>query len=153
MILKTCEGVGCDIIGLQEVRRDGQSAFPAAGYVVFCSGAREKGNHGVGLAFRESIVAGMGKGDITVECISARLMKILVQLKGEPNGVSFIEGFAPTLDKSTSEKYYFWSSLDEVVEGVPSRDHLFVLIDANARTGMRGIGWTESKVLGADGRD
>ena len=98
-------------------------------------------------------MAGMGKGDIAVECISARLMKVLVQLKGESNGVSFIVGYAPTLDKSTSEKYYSWSSLDEVVKGVPSRDHLLVLMDANARTGMRGIGWTESKVLGADGRD
>ena len=65
----------------------------------------------------------------------------------------FIAGYAPTLDKSTSEKYYFWSSLDEVVKGVPSRDHLLVLMDANARTGVRGIGCTDSKVLGAHGCD
>ena len=81
-------------------------------------------------------------------------MKVCIQLKGKSNGVSFILGYAPTLDKSTSEKhYYFWSSLDKVVKGVPSRDHLPVLIDVNARTGMRGIGWTDSKVLGAYGRD
>ena len=64
-----------------------------------------------------------------------------------------IVGYAPTLDENTSEKDYFWSSLDEVVQGVPSRDHLLLLMDANARTGMRGIGWTDSKVLGAYGRD
>ena len=57
VILKTCEDAGCDIIGLQEVRRNGQSAFTVAGYVVFCSGANgekheKKGNHGVGLAVR-----------------------------------------------------------------------------------------------------
>ena len=34
-------------------------------------------------------------------------------------------------------------------KGVPGRDHLLVLMDANARTGIRGIGWTDSKVLGA----
>ena len=67
--------------------------------------------------------------------------------------MSFTVGYASTLDKSTSEKDYFWSSLDEVVKGVPSRDHLPVLMDANARTGMRGIGWTDSKVSGAYGRD
>ena len=33
--LKTCEDAGCDNIGLQEARRDGKSAFTAAGYVVF----------------------------------------------------------------------------------------------------------------------
>ena len=54
---------------------------------------------------------------------------------------------------STSENDYFWSSLDEVVKRVPRRDHLLVLMDANARTSMGGIRWTGSKVLGAYGRD
>ena len=71
VILKTCEDAGCDIIGLQEVRRNGQSAFTAARHVVFCSGAgggkhEKKGNHWVGLAVREPIVAGMDKGEVAV---------------------------------------------------------------------------------------
>ena len=113
----------------------------------------KKGNHGVGLAVRESIVAGMDKGDVAVECISARLTKVRIQLKGKSNSVYFIVGYAPTLDKSTSEKDCFWNSLDEVAKEVPSRDHLLVLMDTNSRTGMRGIGWTDSKVVGAYGRD
>ena len=40
-----------------------------------------------------------------------------------------------------------------MVKGVPCRDHLLVLMDANARTGKRGIGWTDSRFLGAYGRD
>ena len=40
-----------------------------------------------------------------------------------------------------------------MVKRVPTRDYLLVLMDANARTGKRGIGWTDSKVLGAYGRD
>ena len=73
---------------------------------MFCSrsdeGNREKkGNHGVGLAVYQYIVAGMEKGDIAVECRSARLMKVRIQLKRKSNGVSFIVGYAPTLDKST----------------------------------------------------
>ena len=99
---------------------------------MLCSGAdggkyEKKGNHGVGLAVRESIVAGMDKGDVAVECISARLMKVRIQLTGKFNGESSIVGYAPTLDKSTSENNYFWSSRDEVVKGLPSRDHLLVL--------------------------
>ena len=40
VILEICEDADCDIIrGLPEVRRNGQSAFTAAGYVVFCLGA------------------------------------------------------------------------------------------------------------------
>ena len=94
MILKTCEDVGCDVIRLQEVRHDGQRAFTAAGYVAFCSGAdggkqEKKGNHRAGLAVQESIVAGMDKGEVAVEFICARLMKVLIQLKGKSNGAFF----------------------------------------------------------------
>ena len=57
MILKTYEYEGCDVIRLHEVRRDEQSAFTAAGYVVFCAGVdggtHEKESHGVSLAVRE----------------------------------------------------------------------------------------------------
>ena len=67
--------------------------------------------------------------------------------------MSFIIGYAPTLYKSTSEKDNFLSSLEEVVKKEPSRDHFLVLMNADARTDMRGIEWTDSKVLGAYGRD
>ena len=92
VIMKTCEDAGCDVIGFREVRRNGQSAFTAAGYVVFCSGVdggkyEKKGNHEVGLAVRKSIVAGMDKGVVAVECISARLVKVRIQLEGKSNGV------------------------------------------------------------------
>ena len=74
VILKTFEDAGCDIIGLQEVRCNGQSASAATGYVVFCSGADggkhgNEGNHEVGLAVRDSIVAGMDKGDVAVASV------------------------------------------------------------------------------------
>ena len=95
MILKTSEDARCDVIGLQQVRRDGQSAIMAAGYVVFCSEAdgrkhENKGNNGVGLAARESVVARMDKGDVAVECIRARLMKVRIQFKGKSNGASLL---------------------------------------------------------------
>ena len=53
--------MSCDIIGLQETRRSGQSALLRAGYVVYCSGDSggdgegKKGQGGVGLAVRKSI--------------------------------------------------------------------------------------------------
>ena len=87
VILTTCEDAGYEIIGLHEVRRIRQSAFTVEWCVVFCSGAdggkyEKKENHGVGLAVIESIVAGINKGDVAVECISAR-MKVshLIQME------------------------------------------------------------------------
>ena len=46
----------------------------------------------------------------------------------------------------------FWANLESAVRRVPSSDYLFVLIDANARTGVR-MGEEDSKVIGAYGRD
>ena len=72
---------------------------PAAGYVVFCSGAdggkHEKKNHEVGIAVIESIVVGVDKGEVSVECISARLMKVRFQLKGKPYCLPFIVAMLP----------------------------------------------------------
>ena len=65
----------------------------------------------------------------------------------------FFVGHASTLDKSTSKTNYLWGSIDEVVKGVPRKDHVLVPMDANALTDMRVIGWTDSEVFGAYGRD
>ena len=48
----------CDVIGLQETKRDGTSEISASGYRVFFSGdctmvKGRKGQHGVGLAIKE----------------------------------------------------------------------------------------------------
>ena len=45
-VLDVYQEMGCDIIGLQETRRSGQSALLQAGYVVYCSG--ESGGDGEG---------------------------------------------------------------------------------------------------------
>lgn len=82
-------------------------------------------DRGVGLAVTESIVTG--------KCNRARLMKVPIQLEGKSNGVSFVVGYAPILGSPVREKFHFWGALDSVVTTVPSGDHLFVLMDANAR--------------------
>ena len=63
---------------------------------------------------------------------------------------------APTETQNANNKHAFWTSLDRVVEEVPKHEQLFVLMDANARTGRRKkgqVGSKDSKSLGAYGRD
>ena len=60
-LLRTCAAKGCDVIGLQEAKRDGTSEISASGYRVFfssdCSMIKgRKGQHGIGLAINEKIV-------------------------------------------------------------------------------------------------
>ena len=57
-----------------------------------------KGQHGVGLAIKESILQDVQKDGLAVEYISARLMNVRLNLKGRSNGISFLCGwYAPTV--------------------------------------------------------
>ena len=58
------------------------------------------------------------------------------------------------LYKRSKRIYQCSIALNSTVKPVPSREHVFVLTDANAGTGKRGEGGgeTDSKVLGAYGR-
>ena len=150
--------LGCDAIGLQETRRSGHSAFSQAGYLVYCSGecggenGGKKGQGGVGLAVRTSIT----RAARPPEFISDRLLKVTLVLRGRAKTVTYVVAYAPTETQNAKNKHAFWTSLDRVVEEVPKHEQLFVLMDANARTGRRKkgqVGSKDSKILGAYGRD
>ena len=78
-VLSVYDRLGCDVIGLQETRRSGHSAFTQAGYLVYCSGecgdenSGKKGQGGVGLAVRTSITRAVRPPKF----ISDRLLVIL----------------------------------------------------------------------------
>ena len=157
-LLRTCAAKGCDVIGLQETKRDGTSEISVSGYRVFFSGdctmvKGRKGQHGVGLVIKEEIVKKAGKYGITIECISARLLKARISIKS--NFVTFVVAYAPTQEAPEGQKGKYMAALNCTVASVPAREYVFVLTDANARTGKRGDGGGEadSKVLGAYGRD
>ena len=154
-ILDVYQEMGYDIIGLQKTRRSGKSALLQAGYVVYCSGESggdgegKKGRDGVGLAVRKSISRAEARPP---EFISDRLLEVTLELCGRARAVTFVVGYAPTNTQSVGKR----TSLERVVKEVPEHGQLFVLMDANARTGRRGggkLGSEECKVLGAYGRD
>ena len=138
-VLSVYDRLGCDVIGLQETRRSGHSAFSQAGYLVYCSGecggenGGKKGQGGVGLAVRNSIT----RAARPPAFISDRLLKVTLELRGRAKAVTFVVGYAPTETQNANNKHAFWTSLDRVVKEVPKHEQLFVLMDANARTGRR----------------
>ena len=97
-VLSVYAWLGCDVIGLQETRRSGHSAFSQAGYLVHCSGecgdenGGKKGQGGVGLAVRTSIT----RAARPPEFISDRLLKVTLELRGRAKAVTFFVAYAPT---------------------------------------------------------
>ena len=142
-VLHMYQDMDCDIIGLQETRRSGQSALLQGGYVVSCSGESggggegEKSQGGVGLAVCKSIPRAEAR---PTEFISDRLPKVTLELCGRARAVAFVVGYAPTDTRSVGKKNAFWTALERVVKEAPEHEQLFVLMDANARTGRRGGG-------------
>ena len=112
-----------------------------------------KGQHGVGLAIKEGIVKNAGEDDIVIECISARLLKARISI--ESNFVTFVVAYVPTEEASESQKAKYMAALNCTVASVSAREYVFVLTDANARTGKRGEGRgeTDRNVLSTYGRD
>ena len=158
-VLDVYQEMGYDSIGLQETRRSGQSALLKAGCVLYCSGESggdgegKKGQGGVELAVRKSISRAEARPP---EFISDRLLKVTLELCGRAQAVTFVVGYAPTDTQPVGKKNAFWTALESVVKEVSEHEQLFVLMDANARTGRRGgrkLGSEECKVLGAYGRN
>ena len=101
----------------------------------------------------KEIIKKAGENGIAIECISARLLKARIPIKS--NFVTFGVAYAPTEEAPEGQKAKYMAALNWTVASVPAREYVFVLTDANARTGKRGEGGGEadSKVLGAYGRD
>ena len=119
---------------------------------MFCSGvdgsSGRAGQHGVGLAIKESIVR---EATWTQELTNERLMSMTLNLAGKSNAISFVVAYGPTdtVSNTLEPKDVFWADLESAVSRVLSSDYLFVLIYANARTGV-GMGEEEDwKVIGA----
>ena len=155
VLLQKCKVLGCDVIGLQETQRPGRTEFAAAGYRVFYSGvdgnSGRAGQHGVGLAVKESIIR---EATWTQELTNERLMSMTFHLTGKSNAVTFVVAYGPTdtVSNTREQKDVFWADLENAVSRVPSSDYLFNVIDTNARTGVR-MGEEDCKIIGAYGRD
>ena len=107
----------------------------------------------MGLAIKEEIVKKAGEDVITIECISARLLKARILFQS--NFVTFVVAYTPTEEVPEGQKAKYMAALNCTVTSVPAREYVFVLTDANARTEKRGDGGGEAdnKVLGVYGQD
>ena len=93
-----------------------------------------------------------GEEGSTIECISARLLEARISIISI--FVTFVVVYAPTEEALEEKKTKYMAPLNCTVASVPAREYVFVITDANARTGKRCEGGEAgSKVLGAYGLD
>ena len=101
---------------------------------MFYSGSTQGGQHGVALAVKESICK---TSKFTREDVNERLMSMRFEMSGQHQAVNFVVRYAPTEPSDSGKKRAFWHRLDSLVQRIPTKEALFVLMDANARTGLK----------------
>ena len=70
----------------------------------------------------------------TTEYVDERLMVMRFEISGQSGAVNFVSAYAPTKVSKDETKQAFWDRLDSLVQRVPAKECLHVLMDANART-------------------
>ena len=77
------------------------------------------------------------------------------EMSRQHQAVNVVVGYALTEPSESEKKRAFWHRLDSLVQRIPRKECLFVLMDANARTGEKTEGekTQDDGVLGAYGRD
>ena len=88
----------------------------------------------MGLAVKESICS---NSTYTTEYVDERLMAMRFEISDQSGAVNFISAYAPTEVTKDETKQAFWDRLDSLVQRIPAKECLYVLMDANARTGRR----------------
>ena len=107
--------------------------------------------YAVGLTVKESTCR---KSVYTHQLNDERLMSMRFELTSECAAVKLVVAYAPTEANPNADlKEVFWKELGHLVKQIPSKELLFALIDANARSGKRMEKCDDGKVLGAYGRD
>ena len=81
-------------------------------------------------------------------------MSMTFNLAGKSNDISFDVAYdlKNAVSHARKQKDVFWVDFNSALSRVSSSDYPFVLIDANARTGVR-MGEEDCKVIGAYRRD
>ena len=152
VVLHEAAAKNISVLGIQATRRPGRTVSTPAGFHVFYSGSTQGGQHGVALAVKKSKCK---TSKFTREDVNERLMSMRFEMSGQHQAVNFVVCYAPTEPSDSEKKRTFWHSLDSLVQRIPKKECIFVLMDANARTGekIEGERTEDDGVLGAYGRD
>ena len=123
-----------------------------AEFRVSCCGSEAGEHHGVGLTVKESVCS---NSTYTTEYVEERLMAMRFEISSQSGAVNFVSAYAPTEVSKDESRRAFWDRLDSLVQRIPAKECVYVLMDANAQTGRRieGESLRDEGILGTYERD
>ena len=126
-----------DIAALQETRLPGCGSLKERDYTFFWQGQEQQEHrlYGVGFAVRNSLLS-------SIEAPSSGTPRVLsLRLTTASGPANILSVYAPTLCSTAEAKDQFYEELEAKIQRVPSKEHLFLLGDFNARVGADHDPW------------
>ena len=134
LVAKELQALRLDVVALTEVRKKGtgQMEEKMGGFTIFWKGKDDEvRNHGVGFAVRTKLLGRLVTQPIGV---NERLMYFRYHSE-HGKYVTFICGYAPTMEAMDTVKEGFYEELQNIVDATDKRDVIMLMGDFNARVG------------------
>lgn len=120
----------CDVVGLQEIRWQGNGQIDKPEYSLVYSGPEERtGQYGTGFIITREIRRSL----LEFEPINERICRL--RLRGKFRNTTIVNAHAPTEEKEDIIKEQFYDDLEKVCCAVPKYDLMLVIGDFNAKIG------------------
>ena len=120
MLVKEAKRLHLDVLCLSETRLLGQDNLEINGYLLVWSGQEDIHQSGVALLLKQEHT----RGKMEIECISDRIIKVTLKIKGQI--CTMIGVNAPTNTHDIEPKIGLYSLLHKTIQSVSKKHTLFV---------------------------
>ena len=130
IMLAELEKMKWDIVGISasQIKESSVEILPS-GHYLFNSGNETSRSNGTGFLVHKSLAPFISD----YKNVSDRLA--LLSIQGKETKITFIQAYFPTLQHPDEEIDALYNQIQEILDGIPSRDFVFVMGDFNARVG------------------
>jgi len=129
-----------DILGISEMRWNGQGDFISGDYRVIYSGG-DNGRNGVGIILNKK----------WAQCVRSYITYddrlIMIKLKSAPKDIAIIQAYIPTTQANDEEVEEIYEKIEELISLTNSKENLIIMGDWNAIVGES----TDSREVGKYG--
>ena len=119
--------VNVDILGISELRRTGMGEFNSDDHYIYYCGQESLSRNGVAIIVNKRV------RNAVLGCNLINNRMISLRFQGKPFNVSVIQVYAPTSNAEEVEVEWFLEDLQGLLELIPKKDVLFIIVDWNAK--------------------